>query len=263
MNKVCFCFPFPFFFPPPLAPAPASGPSPPTCSPEAGVFDPLPPLSPHAGCAGALVPKIFRNDWFPLTAAFGTRVVLFVGSSGNADFESTAGPPFDLAPGPGTDVGARTTGAGDDDAAVPAPEDAHGVVRWGWRKLDELLGPPDPWRGGNAFAPGVPARGAGAELDDAAGAGLDAAARATRSHSWREDWADERVAVECFALRTRPLVTPAHSEPVAVGTSSGNWLRCWGGRQEAGKCWRKGREGRECGEGREGGEQKVPFIFTR
>ena len=230
VNKVCFCFPFPFFFPlpPPPPPVPAPSPSPPApCSPAAGVFDPLPPLSPpHAGAAGALVPKMFRNDWLPLIAAFGRRAVLLVGSSGNADFENTAGPPFVRAPGPGTDVGARTTGAGDGmDAPAPAPEEAHGVVRWGWRKeLDEPAAPFDgPWSGGNAFAVGAPARGAGAEP----GAGLEAAARATRSQSWREDWAEAaRVAVECFALRTRPLVTPAHSEPVAVGTSSGNWLRC-------------------------------------
>ena len=276
VNKVCFCFPFPFFFPlpPPPPPVPAPSPSPPApCSPAAGVFDPLPPLSaPHAGAAGALVPKMFRNDWLPLIAAFGRRAVLLVGSSGNADFENTAGPPFVRAPGPGTDVGARTTGAGDGmDAPAPAPEEAHGVVRWGWRKeLDEPAAPFDgPWSGGNAFAVGAPARGAGAEP----GAGLEAAARATRSQSWREDWAEAaRVAVECFALRTRPLVTPAHSEPVAVGTSSGNWLRCC--QDERGEAterrWGNGNgneemrcRGEERGWGEGGGRQRIVHTLAR
>lgn len=53
-------------------------------------------------------------------------------------------------------------------------------------------------------------------------ADVEAAARATRSKSWREDCVCERATVEFFALSTRPLVTPDHSEPVAVGTSSGN-----------------------------------------
>ena len=136
MNNVCFCFPFPFFFP--TVPAvTALSPAPSGCTPPSppGVDEPLPPdpflpLPPpgcHAGAAGALSPRMFRNDWFPPTAALGRRAELLVGSSGNADFESAAGPPFVRAPGPGMDVGARTTGG---DGAAGAPEDAHGVTRW-------------------------------------------------------------------------------------------------------------------------------------
>ena len=50
----------------------------------------------------------------------------------------------------------------------------------------------------------------------------DAAARATRSKTCLEDWADERVVVVCFALRTRPLATPDHWVPMAVATRSGH-----------------------------------------
>ena len=133
MNRVCFCFPFPFFFPtvpalcPPLSPSPCAGPSP-------GVDAPLPPdpfLPPlfHAGWEGALSPRMFRSDWFPPIAAFGTRGVLVVDtSSGNADLESEGpGPVRARDPGPGTDVGARGVwGAG---LAVTADAAAHGVRR--------------------------------------------------------------------------------------------------------------------------------------
>ena len=85
----------------------------------------------------------------------------------------------------------------------------------------------EDWRGGNALAAGGAPGGRGAEEEGPAVGWVEAAARATRSKSWREDWAEERVEVECLAFRTRPEVTPAHSEPVVVGTSSGNWLRCW------------------------------------
>lgn len=53
----------------------------------------------------------------------------------------------------------------------------------------------------------------------------EVAARATRSNTCLDDCADDREAVVCFALRTRPAVMPAHSEPTAVGVSDGNSFR--------------------------------------
>lgn len=133
----------------------------------------------------------------------GTRVVVEVGSSGNAFLESTGGPRLDFEPGPGTDVGTRTTGAGD------AMElDAQGVVRCCCtRELDDFA--VDEASGGNAGA-----------VDE------EAAARATRSSICREDCEDDRDEVAFLALSSRPAVIPAHSLPIEVGTSSGNCWRC-------------------------------------
>lgn len=53
----------------------------------------------------------------------------------------------------------------------------------------------------------------------------EVAARATRSSNCPEDCEDDREAVVRFALRTRPVAIPAHSEPTAVGASDGNSFR--------------------------------------
>lgn len=57
--------------------------------------------------------------------------------------------------------------------------------------------------------------GAGAAAREAAGVGPglkdeDAAALATRSNTWPEDWDEDRDAVDCLALSSLPLVIPAH-----------------------------------------------------
>lgn len=208
VNSICFCFPFPFlFFPLPLLSANALE----VVSP-AGVDDPLAfLLASHAGAGGVVVPKIFRNDWFPLAAPFGTRGAADDGSSGKADLEMTGGVAFTFAPGPGTDVGPRT------GVEAATDEPAHGVVRCGWRNpLAAGAG-----AGTNADASGGKRSGVdGLARDSACIAGLEveAAARATRSRTWPDD----RDAVDCFALRRRPPVMPAHSEPWATGVSSGN-----------------------------------------
>ena len=69
---------------------------------------------------------ILRNDWLPPMAALGTRGALLDGNSGNADFDSIAGVALLFAPGPGTEVGTRGTGAADEAVAV---DEAHGVKR--------------------------------------------------------------------------------------------------------------------------------------
>ncbi|KAI9070029.1 hypothetical protein FKP32DRAFT_1670840, partial [Trametes sanguinea] len=115
--------------------------------------------------------------------AFGTRGALVDGSSGNADLEKTAGPGFARAPGPGTEVGARTTGAA---GTAGAPPEAHGVTRCGWRNAVAVDGPAaaDACNGGKLFAAGGRP---GANEVDGWDADVEAAARATRSKSWRED----------------------------------------------------------------------------
>lgn len=169
MNSVCFCLPFPFLlFPLLVASAcPASA---------AGVEDPLPPLAvSQTGFGGVVLPRIFRNDWFPLAAPFGKRGAAADGSSGKADLETTGGAAFTFAPGPGTDVGPRITGA----AATAGDEPAHGVVRGAWRNPLMAGGTEVEARGGKRSAVGA-ARPSDciAGLND-----VEAAARATRSRT--------------------------------------------------------------------------------
>ena len=82
-----------------------------------------------------MLPRIFFNDWFPLTAALGSLLEAEEGSSGKADFDMIdgAGALLVRVAGPGTDVGPRMTGAGAELAAA-AEADTHGVLRCGWRK---------------------------------------------------------------------------------------------------------------------------------
>lgn len=92
---------------------------------------------------------------------------------------------------------------------IPEGAVTHGVWRCACRKPGVLEGPA---RAGN--------RSTCRELDDAEGGALapgtvrevedDAlAARATRSHTCREDCCEDRDTVACLALRTRPLAIPA------------------------------------------------------
>jgi len=46
------------------------------------------PPAPQAEVEDAESPNMFRNDWFPLTNSFGTRVVEDCGNSGNAVFDN-------------------------------------------------------------------------------------------------------------------------------------------------------------------------------
>lgn len=144
------------------------------------------------------------------------------GSSGKADFESagwalTFGCKF--APGPGTDVGVRRVELEFEGLGLaPEPEADHAVVRWAWR-YPAFAEEGAALRAGN-LSGGFEAGELEAEPDDAA-------ARATRSNTCLEDWAEERLVVVCFALSTRPLVTPDHCVPMELGTSSGNsWRFC-------------------------------------
>ena len=107
-----------------------------------------------------------------------------------------------------------------------AEAETQGVWRWGWRNPGVALTAVEgPARGGNRLT--------WTELDDAEGTVLapetcreveddELAACATRSHTCREDCGEDRDAVTCLALRTRPLVIPAYPDPTAVGTRSGN-----------------------------------------
>lgn len=197
VNSVCFCFPLPFF------------PLPEDCC-SAGVelasagssslarpatFELLLPLL-HAATGGVVSPMMFRRDLLPPTAARETYALEVVGSSGNADFDREGAGRLTFAPGPGTEVGPR--GAGFDEAVA----EAQGVFR-------------EPWRNGVVLAEGPAVCKAGKRSCGCCGVGDgeaddDAAACATRSHTCREDWEEARIDVAFLALRTRPLVTPAH-----------------------------------------------------
>lgn len=159
---------------------------------------------------------MFCKDLFPPTAALGTRAAEVLGNSGNAALDSAGvdGPRLRAsdAAGPGTETGPRAiAGAG--------AADTHGVARCCWRNAgeaeDEAAGCKAGKRSGG--------RAGGIDGDDED----DAAARATRSQTWREDCKEVRAEVDCFACKTRPLVMPDHSVPMAVGTNSGNWPRCY------------------------------------
>lgn len=216
VKSVCFCFPFPFF---PFGAGTASA----SMSPSATCDDDsvLPVLAPHAATAGAPpLPKIFRNDTLPLTCGF-ARAFEGAGKSGNSAFDSFGGGP--CAPPPLTPLRAAAdapnAGPGDEtmDACVRIDGGAaelvdHGVARWPvpryfcgcccwaccWGPGDER--PSAGKRSGTRLGPGW-ANGVGADEVEAL------AARATRFQTCCD--CDARVAVACFALRTRPEAIPA------------------------------------------------------
>lgn len=219
MNSVCFCLPLPFFpFPPAGIGASASATSP-SCADDSPV-DP----DPHAATAGAPVdPSIFLSDTFPLTCGF-VRTFDDDGRSGNRAFDNFGGACLLF-----------VFRAAEDDVGVACVRNAggvallpdQGVLRWPALRY---------FCAGCATACCCCCCGAGEERPSAGkrsctrlGPGWDIvagpadaalAAIATLFHTCWD--CDERVAVECFALRTRPEAIPAYPEPIAVGVKSGN-----------------------------------------
>jgi len=182
VNSVCFCFPFFFDLPDPDSAAfELSSPS----SSGALTTDPdAPPL--HAEVVGAVSRKMFFNDWFPLTFTF-CRAELEAGSSGNTAFDKGVGAFFrgSFAPGPGTDIGART------------PELAladHGVFLCACRNVGITAG---------KAAGKAGKRSGGLAVDE------EPAACATRSKSCLDDCWEEREAVEGLTFKTLPPAIPA------------------------------------------------------
>lgn len=105
VNNVCFCFPLPFF-PLPVLLFSCAGPE---AASAGGV---LPSFAASQAVAdGVVVPRIFFRDWFPPTAALGTRADDEDGSSGKADLDMMGGtgPLLERVVGPGTDIGPRIT----------------------------------------------------------------------------------------------------------------------------------------------------------
>lgn len=107
---------------------------------------PLPPLlpvpAPHAAWAGAESPRIFFREIFPLTDAF-CRVAV-VGRVGNDVLEIFGGGGRGPGVGSGRELRLGLVTA-DEGARNPEAElDAHGVLRWAWRKPEPGVG---PWTG--------------------------------------------------------------------------------------------------------------------
>jgi len=177
----------------------------------------------HAGTTGVESPTIFFNDTLPLTLAL-VLAVLEVGNSGNNALDNfgTAGVcfPAELAAGTGPELEPfdsrrddteEPIGLGTDDGArTPEAElDAHGVFLGVWRKGGTGAGPGIGTIGGCKGGNRSGGLGAGAAIGRAKDGDDVEAAWATRSHTCLEDCWEERVVVECLALRTRPLVIPA------------------------------------------------------
>ena len=136
VNSVCFCFPLPFFRPTvSTAPQPASAPA--LAPAPAGGGAPAPP-EPHAGVAGAELPRIFCSvPLCPPTAAL-ARLGAAAGSSGKRFFESSGG-------GGRRGAGAEEEAAEEGAAAGvgtgwPDAEADQAVLRCGWRKPGLLGG---------------------------------------------------------------------------------------------------------------------------
>lgn len=236
VNNVCFCFPFPFFpFPPEGAASPASTPAS-SCSPPPPVLPPAPAPPAHGFTGGvAASPRIFRKLWFPLACGRALGPLPPLGSCGNAALLSV-GCAFFLAPpatapatpGPATENGtARAAGADDAAAAADeAPDADHGVLcgpcARGWTTAG-VAGCSGGKRSGRRA--GCAMEGGGGAEPGTMRAVDDPAACATRSQTCRDAWT--RVAVEDFALSTRPLVIFAKPEPTADGMRSGNCRRCY------------------------------------
>src|ERR1700729_4050921 len=123
VNKVCFCFPFFFAFPDPDSTT-FAGVLPSSPSSVALAAGPAAPLL-QADPTGVVSPKIFFNDWLPLTVAF-CLPELDAGSSGNRAFDRDTGAracagAFFCTPGaprPGAEDDARKPEAALDDQGV-------------------------------------------------------------------------------------------------------------------------------------------------